>query len=295
MKLLISFLIFLVSSGVAQNTSTSLKTFGVDSAFSSTLDIKKTCRWSNCDSNCEPGFIPVQRQGYKEHLLDDTHCGKHGLSVFCCPQDLPQPLCSWKGHKKSGRCEPGCGKGEVEVGTLGAGCRFRHQTACCSLGPAVEAYGQCMWHGESPICRDKNPHRQSCSKEYPVFMFAASLGFGGDKKCDSGKGVSSAQYTRFWQMMNIYRREKLLLQRSASGAVSQLQVVRERDSFLSPEYVRTFMSIREYQTCNSRRKLQKRRISILLFRSSSSVVSTFASQRAGYRSKVPRSCNNVSS
>lgn len=152
-----------------------------------------TCRWSNCNEQCAPGYVPVPRQGGKrdEMIWDHTHCQGVGMQLFCCPSEISQPVCRWRGHKNSGHCSPGCQRGEAEVGTLRFGCKTEHQSACCSLGIGTVAYGSCKWHGTAPLCSrgmmPGEPSHAPCSKEYPDFVFATSAGFGGEKTCDSGK------------------------------------------------------------------------------------------------------------
>ncbi|KAH7074052.1 hypothetical protein FB567DRAFT_553547 [Paraphoma chrysanthemicola] len=145
------------------------------------LTVENTCRWTNCDEPCPTGFSMVSRQGGAKHemLWDHNHCGDKGMQYFCCPDNADRPLCNWRGHNNSGKCKAGCKKGEVEVGTLRTGCKTGFQSACCTLVTAVEAYG------EYPRSRDRSSHA-ACPRSHPRFLFAASAGFGGEMKCDSG-------------------------------------------------------------------------------------------------------------
>ena len=155
-----------------------------------------TCRWSNCNEQCAPGYAPVPRQGGKpnEMMWDHTHCMGTGLQLFCCPNDIPkQPVCTWRGHKNSGHCTSGCRAGEVEVGTLDVGCKTEHQSACCTDNVATLPYGECRWYGAAPECADfffpKNAGLHGCTKEFPNLILQAKAGFGGEKKCAHGNRI----------------------------------------------------------------------------------------------------------
>ena len=115
----------------------------------------RTCRWSNCGSNCPSGFSAVARSdgAPSEMMWDHTHCNGNGNSVFCCSSNVQQPTCKWRGHKKSGKCDGACIAGEAEVWSLKYGCKSGHQSACCSSTPSVAAYRDCRWEGDEPNCR----------------------------------------------------------------------------------------------------------------------------------------------
>ncbi|EFY94032.1 glycoside hydrolase family 18 protein [Metarhizium robertsii ARSEF 23] len=140
----------------------------------------KLCRWTSCFEGCPSGFKEIQRDGHKEIMMDTTQCPGgtgHGFIRFCCPADQELPVCTWRGHKNSGNCSPGCKTGEVEVGTVGSGCKNNHQSACCSEGKGTAAYGKCSWTGCS-----KNP-QEACRGFYPYFVVASSVASGGAKSC----------------------------------------------------------------------------------------------------------------
>ena len=135
----------------------------------------RLCRWSGCYASCPDGFKTVQRFDHEEVMLNNENCHEGGVSFLCCPADQPMPTCSWRGHKNSGKCEPGCVPGiEVEVGSLGVGCRSGHQTACCSKTTSTEAYGKCKWVGCGETCPGDHPHK----------VVSAWKGAGGEPHCD---------------------------------------------------------------------------------------------------------------
>ncbi|KAF2676154.1 hypothetical protein K458DRAFT_192416 [Lentithecium fluviatile CBS 122367] len=112
------------------------------------------CRWFNYNELYDPGYVPVLRHGGKpnEMMWDHTHCGGVGLQLFCCPKETPQPVCTWREHKNSGHCAGGCKKGEAEFGSLKLGCKFEHQSACCSITVGTEPYSHCSkWPGKAPL------------------------------------------------------------------------------------------------------------------------------------------------
>lgn len=158
-------------------------------------------------------------------MWDHTHCGEKGMQYFCCPSNIDTPTCTWRGHKNSGRCKPGCNSGEVEVGSLRMGCKTGHQTACCTSVTAVEAYGQCKWVGKDPLCsiadprsRDRSSHAD-CPESHPHFIFAASAGFGGETMCDTG---DCSRTTRFDSVLTIFKVQKAFVakQRSAHSPIA---------------------------------------------------------------------------
>ncbi|KAM5437742.1 putative chitinase [Microsporum ferrugineum] len=155
--------------------------------------VVKLCRWTNCSEDCHKGFKSVPRDGTDLLMTHTIGCDiypGHGTSrgwqsVFCCPGDLEIPKCRWRGHRNSGACQPGCEKGEVEVGTLAEGCSSKHQSACCDESTAVAPFKDCKWHGSAPICAKSGQHAD-CSTEFPHFLFAASAGAGGEQTCSQG-------------------------------------------------------------------------------------------------------------
>lgn len=143
----------------------------------------KTCRWTNCGDSCPTGFRPVPRSGGHsgEMMWDHTHCPAGGMMTLCCPTSLPQPVCTWRGHKNSGNCKPGCESGEAEVWTLKFGCKSGHQSACCSTNTAsVSAYDNCRWEGCVMVTPEKHSY---CSATYPSLVVLSSNGFAGEDAC----------------------------------------------------------------------------------------------------------------
>jgi chitinase len=135
---------------------------------------------------CPSGFSAVARSNGApgEMMWDHTHCSGNGNSVFCCPSNVAQPTCRWRGHKKSGKCDGACIAGETEVWNLKYGCKSGHQSACCSVTPSVAAYRDCRWEGDEPNCADESDggHRK-CSAQYPYRVVSARAGFGGENEC----------------------------------------------------------------------------------------------------------------
>ncbi|RYO92560.1 hypothetical protein DL766_002359 [Monosporascus sp. MC13-8B] len=142
----------------------------------------KLCRWSSCFEGCPSGFKEVQRDGHKEIMMDTSICSDQfdniGFSRLCCPSDHPLPTCTWRGHKNSGNCQPGCNPGEVEVGSLNVGCKKNYQSACCTSTDVTEAYGKCLWSD----CVD-DPEKVCAGK----FMAHSAQGWGGHKSCKNGQ------------------------------------------------------------------------------------------------------------
>jgi chitinase len=147
-------------------------------------DIVDTCKWTNCNENCPTGFKNVPRDGTKLMMTDDTAC-LSGTHQFCCPADEEQPTCLWRGFKNSGACSPGCKADEAEVGTLSVGCSSKHQSACCTALPVVEAYNDCKWVGSAGLCSKSGGHA-SCPSDYSEFIVAGSAGAGGEQVCSQG-------------------------------------------------------------------------------------------------------------
>jgi chitinase len=149
-----------------------------------------TCEWSNCGEPCNVGFVAVPRTGGErgEMMQDATLCGDHGLSLFCCPSNAPQPTCRWRGHHNTGKCTGGCHRGEAEVWTINAGCNSGYQSACCTTTTTgIEAYDYCRWEGTAPKCWASfvGPER-ICSAEYPTRAISSPAGFGGERMCSQG-------------------------------------------------------------------------------------------------------------
>jgi chitinase len=146
----------------------------------------KLCRWTSCFEGCPLGFKEVQNEGHKQTLRDSTPCQSskwgHGFTRFCCPSDNPQPTCTWRGYRSSGKCKPGCADGEIEVGMTSTGCHQNHQTACCKESAVVQAYGKCTWTD----CRDNS--KSACSDPYPpYFVTDVGGGSGGLQSCRKGQ------------------------------------------------------------------------------------------------------------
>ncbi|KAM3501935.1 hypothetical protein MY11210_009225 [Beauveria gryllotalpidicola] len=95
---------------------------------------------------CPTGFKEVQRHGHKEIMLDTTPCmGKgHGFSRLCCPTSYKLPTCTWRGHRNTGTCKPGCNNFELEVGSING------KDACTGNNPHFLTWsrvgsGNCEW------------------------------------------------------------------------------------------------------------------------------------------------------
>ncbi|KAI1182685.1 chitinase [Nemania serpens] len=144
------------------------------------------CRWSSCFDGCPSGFKEVQRDGHEEIMLDTEICHAlevNGLSTqpfarLCCPVSQEMPTCTWRGHRNTGNCQPGCNDGEVEVGSLSTGCKKNHQSACCTINDATASYGLCSW-GD---CTSDPEH--ACGNSY---VASSSQGWGGHHSCSSGQ------------------------------------------------------------------------------------------------------------
>jgi chitinase len=166
-----------------------------------TTDI--TCRWSNCNELCPIGFVSVPRKdGAKgEMMWDHTQCNGNGLSRLCCPSNQPQPICTWRGHSNNGNYKPGCQGGEVEVWSIGVGCKSGHQSACCTTNtPSIEAYDNCRWEGTAPDCWSGSRYHpmEPCSKLYPNTAIETMAGFGGEASCSHGTLASVRFLLRFF-------------------------------------------------------------------------------------------------
>ncbi|KAH6608262.1 chitinase (class v) [Trichoderma cornu-damae] len=142
----------------------------------------KLCRWTSCFEGCPSGFKEVQRDGHPEIMLDTSICSDQfdnlGFARLCCPSSSPLPTCTWRGHRNSGNCQPGCEAGEVEVGSLTTGCKKNWQSACCTSTDVTKAYGECIWTG----CTDDPEH--ICANKYIVY---SPQGWGGHQSCKNGQ------------------------------------------------------------------------------------------------------------
>lgn len=214
MGLTLVLLVFLASANATLRTWNASIISALESGDLQLADVDLTpltCRWTNCNEVCPPGYVPVPRQGGapNEKMWDHTHCGGVGQQLFCCPSEIQQPTCTWRGHRNTGYCGvSGCPPGEVEVGSLTVGCKESHQRACCFGSLGVAAYGQCKWYGTASRCSASGKHA-ACGKDFPDFIFAASAGFGGEQTCRSGKSLRIALV---WGADDEERRKKLLLQ-----------------------------------------------------------------------------------
>ncbi|KAH7074191.1 hypothetical protein FB567DRAFT_191319 [Paraphoma chrysanthemicola] len=161
-----------------------------------------TCRWTNCNQNCSPGFVSVARSGGArgEMMWDHTYCDR-GLSRFCCPANVPQPVCTWRGHSNSGRCKPACQIGEAEVWTIKLGCKSGHQSACCKTDtPSMQAYAHCRWEGAAPNCWGSSQFEPNPVCSTPLFSQAAvkaPAGFGGADTCSKGSMTYCCRHPDF--------------------------------------------------------------------------------------------------
>ncbi|KAL2211280.1 chitinase [Sarocladium strictum] len=152
--------------------------------------LPKLCRWTSCYDDCPSGFKAVQRDGHEEIMLDARMC-KHisfpnrKMSKLCCPNTIRTPKCTWRGHRNSGNCKPGCDDGEIEIGTLQAGCKKGFQTACCESTQATAAYGECYWTG--CVKKDSPSWGDHCLQPYSKFIVESDRGSGDMPKCQNGE------------------------------------------------------------------------------------------------------------
>ncbi|KAF1850059.1 uncharacterized protein K460DRAFT_422442 [Cucurbitaria berberidis CBS 394.84] len=180
-------ILFLLIAGIATLTRSvaipaELAIGDVDS-----MSPERTCRWTNCNESCPAGFSAVLRNGGRrgEMMWDHSHCLNKGSMTFCCPSGETQAICTWRGHRNSGKCQPGCNKDEVEVWTLKFGCKTGHQSACCTTDTAsVSAYNSCRWEGCLDLSHYNPPY---CSRNYPHLVALAPSGFGGEDICSIGQ------------------------------------------------------------------------------------------------------------
>ncbi|KFA50333.1 hypothetical protein S40293_09933 [Stachybotrys chartarum IBT 40293] len=142
------------------------------------------CRWTSCFEGCPAGFKEVQRDGHREIMMERESCAPYsrfnqiGFVRLCCPSSSPLPTCTWRGHRNSGNCRPGCNADEVEVGSLQTGCRRAHQSACCTRTAVTRPYGDCIWTD----CVD-NP-QGACGAR---FLTQSPQGWGGHRHCRNGQ------------------------------------------------------------------------------------------------------------
>jgi chitinase len=144
----------------------------------------KLCRWTSCFEGCPSGFKEVQRDGHKEIMMDTSICfdeddkfSNHiGFARLCCPSENTLPTCTWRGHKNSGNCRPGCEDDEVEVGTLKTGCKKNHQSACCKSTSVTESYGECFWS-------DCSKDAATICGQSLTLVTTSPNGWGGHKQC----------------------------------------------------------------------------------------------------------------
>ncbi|KAK0391598.1 hypothetical protein NLU13_1098 [Sarocladium strictum] len=146
----------------------------------------KLCRWTSCFEGCPAGFKEVQRDGHKEIMMNREQCSQTtsysqvGFVRLCCPSDHKQPTCTWRGHRNSGNCKPGCNDDEVELGSVQGGCKKNYQSACCTKSAVTEAYGECFWTD----CIEEDTAKNICGDR---FMASSPQGWGGQKYCKKGK------------------------------------------------------------------------------------------------------------
>lgn len=174
MRILIPLILTVISRCVASALliSPELHTRAMDD-----MTANRTCRWTNCGEPCPTDSMPVPRNGSQtgEMMWDHTHCpdGKSSMT-FCCPTCQRAPVCTWREHKNSGKCSPGCNKGEAEVWTLGIGCKTG----------SISAYQNCRWEGCQKVV---NKDQKMCDAEYSTLAFVAPCGFGGEGSCKNGE------------------------------------------------------------------------------------------------------------
>ncbi|OIW28356.1 glycoside hydrolase [Coniochaeta ligniaria NRRL 30616] len=142
------------------------------------------CHWINCGDVCPEGFGPLVRQDKtSELMLTSQGCPPESGTVhtLCCPKKQ-LTFCQWRGFKNSGHCNAQCNSNEVQVGSTSVGCSRGSQAACCTTNPATEPWGQCKWTD----CANGDP-QAACPADYPKFVVASNVGFGGEQYCKSGK------------------------------------------------------------------------------------------------------------
>ncbi|KAM3508938.1 hypothetical protein MY10362_000908 [Beauveria mimosiformis] len=144
------------------------------------ISVPQTCRWSSCFEGCPSGFKEMPRDGHKEFMLDTTHCKDFGMKMsrLCCPISSSMPVCQWRGHRHSGKCKGACNQDEVEVGTIWAGCKSGHQSACCTRTESTTGYKKCMWMPCS-----KNAGKDMCLGTFKNFITTSSIASGGWQSC----------------------------------------------------------------------------------------------------------------
>ncbi|KAF1953102.1 hypothetical protein CC80DRAFT_570981 [Byssothecium circinans] len=232
--LLFGFPLLLFAKAVPQNLTAQIQPEQIQSGkvFPEIMGstISDICKWGNCGETCPPGYQEIPRQGGAkgEIMSDHSHC-ENGNQRFCCPVTLPQqPQCTWRGFNK-GRCAGECLESEVEVGSLFIGCKLPggHQKACCSFTddsyaetqPGLWPYTSCKWVSDSkaPNRNCAAPGKQAkCPGGYPKFLFAASMGFGGEDKCLSG----AKSYCCF-EIPNVFTNCKWVWNKNKHGVCEQ--------------------------------------------------------------------------
>lgn len=144
------------------------------------MEPAKMCTWAACGQECPSGFKLMTRDGKgKEVFGDHISCSGGGQVKLCCPADQPLPTCSWRGHRNTGWCKPGCNSDEVEIGSLRLGCSSGYQSACCTDTASTSAWASCRWHSDGCSAGKDAP----CSDEFPHFVYSAAWGQGGMPPC----------------------------------------------------------------------------------------------------------------
>ncbi|RYP74296.1 hypothetical protein DL771_003117 [Monosporascus sp. 5C6A] len=143
------------------------------------VDLPQLCTWAACGQECPSGFKLIMRDGTDEIFGDHIRCSGGGQVKLCCPANQRLPTCTWRGHRNTGRCRPGCESGEVEIGSLRLGCRSGYQSACCTAEISTAPWGNCRWHSDNCSPGEDAP----CSDEYPHFIYSAAWGQGGMPPC----------------------------------------------------------------------------------------------------------------
>ncbi|KAF5655126.1 glycoside superfamily [Fusarium sp. NRRL 25303] len=141
------------------------------------------CYFTNCGQTCPRGYTEIIRDDDKSQImLDATQCpsGSGEVQTLCCPKSSKVPVCRWRGHRNSGHCVVGCNAGEVEVGTLHAGCKKGWQSACCDITETTEPWSKCKWTDD---CFEDN----TCPTGYSSLVAESRNGWGGQKSCKAGK------------------------------------------------------------------------------------------------------------
>ncbi|KAE8150988.1 hypothetical protein BDV25DRAFT_129159 [Aspergillus avenaceus] len=144
------------------------------------------CRFVNCGEVCTSGWTEVTRADKKKNLmLDSTTCppGMKQTQTLCCPTSTDVPTCRWRGFHNNGKCKGGCNDDEVEIGTVGKGCKSGYQSACCTKTKSVEPWSKCQWTSD---CKSD----KTCPSGYPNFVVGSRDGWGGRKSCSGKKNYN---------------------------------------------------------------------------------------------------------